>query len=287
MAVFRTIDDEGEHIGTAYWLKYIRWRIMKNKNFMAVFIGQTGSGKSYSALGLAEELQEGGLNMDNVFLKAGEFLKRIVAGQLKKGDVLTWDEAGIDLNSKQWQSKANRVVNAVMQVFRKDNLIVLFTLPYFSFLDSDARKLVHAVFETQGIDFKTKEVIIKPMIIQVNQSSGKMYKKYLRVKVPGKGLMPIKKIRIGLADAAKLVTYEQKKEEFSRKLYQDAYESIMAIEEPKKDDRKRAPLTEKQKEVLKLEEEGYTPEEMAVKLGISVSAVIQRLELARKKAKKG
>lgn len=230
MGVFSTVDDKEEHLGTAYWAKYIKHRIKKNKNFMGVFIGQTGSGKSYSMMGLADKLQEGGINMNNLFLKASSFLERLVTNQLSKGDVLCWDETGVDLNSKQWQSKTNRMVNTIMQVFRKENLIVLFTLPYFSFLDSDARKLVHAVFETMGIDYNTKEVIIKPKLVQVNQDTGKMYKKYLRVKVPGKGLIPIKKIRLGLVDAEKLKLYEQKKDEFSRKLYQDAFNSVSELE---------------------------------------------------------
>jgi len=35
-------------------LKYMNSKMVNNKNFLAVFTGQTGSGKSYSCLRLAE-----------------------------------------------------------------------------------------------------------------------------------------------------------------------------------------------------------------------------------------
>ena len=151
-------------------------------------------------------------------------------GNLPKGTVLVWDEAGKDLNSKNWQAKANRVVSVVFQIFRRENIIVLFTLPYFSFLDPDARKLVHATFETQGIDRNNKETTLKPLLIQVNQDTGKMYKKFLRVFSEEKGLIPVQRIRLPMPNEEFLKEYEKRKEEFSKQTYKEAYEALLELE---------------------------------------------------------
>jgi adenylate kinase family enzyme len=277
---FSTSGEEYEHIGTSYWIKYIQNRIKNNKNFMCVIVGQTGSGKSYAALRLCEILSNNKLDMNNIFLKAGDFLRRLIDNNLSKGTPLLWDESGIDLNSKKWQNKANQVVNAVLQVFRKENLIVFFTLPYFSFLDSDARKLVHAVFETVGIDRERNEVIIKPKLVQVNQDTGKMYKKYLRVKANGNGLVPIENIRLKLPDAEKLKEYEDKKDVFAQALYKSAFDSVSSMDKPKEVTK---PLTEKQSIVVEMLHQGKKQYEIAKELQISTCAISNIVKLARKK----
>lgn len=280
MAYFKKPGDYNVSTGTSYWLKYIKKRISDNKNFLGCFIGQTGTGKSYSAISLQELLEEGILKEENVFYKATDFMKRLYEGNLAPGTVLVWDEAGKDLNAKQWQAKANRVVSVVFQIFRRENIIVLFTLPYFSFLDPDARKLVHATFETQGIDKETKETIVKPLIIQVNQDTGKMYKKFLRVIDGDNGLIPVKKIRLPKANDEFLKKYELNKEKFSKDVYKEAYEELMAMEVKKKSGKE---LTEKQKEVLEDTEKGLNQYQIAEKRGISQAGVSNILRAARKK----
>lgn len=47
--------DEDEKLKNSVWLlQYIHKRIEENRNFIAIFTGDTGSGKSYSAIRLAE-----------------------------------------------------------------------------------------------------------------------------------------------------------------------------------------------------------------------------------------
>ena len=220
--------------GTKQWINYLNNRIKQNKNFLGCFIGQTGSGKSYSAISLQELIHHGVIETDNIFMKSSDFIKRLVDTKLPPGTVLVWDEAGKDLNSKQWASKANKVMAVVFQVFRRENIIVLFTLPYFSFLDSDARKLVHCIFETQRIDHNVKEVIVKPLLIQTNQVSGKMYRKRLQVQTGKNGLVPIKRIRLPMPNLVAIKDYEDKKEKFSMDVYKEAYESLMDSSEDKK-----------------------------------------------------
>lgn len=256
MSYFRKVDDESLHLGTAYWKKYIKKRIENNQNFLGCAVGQTGTGKSYSMISLAEILQDGTLDEADVFMKSSDFIRRlkeILEDKTKsyKGKVLIWDEAGKDLNAKEWQKKANRVVNVVLQLFRKENLIVLFTLPYFSFLDSDARKLVHAIFETKKIDRENKKTILKAKLIQVNQDTGKMYKKFLKANHNGKGVSPIKRIELPLPNKDFLPIYENKKDIFTKAVYDEALNDLEVAENRDKSQKSFEKLTKHQWKVLK------------------------------------
>lgn len=280
MRYFRKPDNDKLSPGTAYWIKYIKNRIANNKNFLGCFIGQTGSGKSWSAISLKELLDEGEFDTSFIFFKSTDFLKTLVEKDLPKGTVLIWDEAGKDLNAKQWQAKANRVVNIVMQVFRRENLIILFTLPYFSFLDSDARKLVHATFETQTIDRDKKEAVVKPLLIQVNQDTGKMYKKFLRVSDEEKGVVPVKRIRLPMPNPEIVKEYEDVKEAFAKETYREALNDLLALETKKKNGKE---LTEKQKQAYDLHKEGKTQKEIAEIMNTTARNVGHILAAAKKK----
>ena len=213
--------------GTDKWVRYIKWRVRKNKNFLGVFIGQTGSGKSYGALSLADILSDGKLPKENICFTGKEFIKRLrtglADGTLKKGDVIVWDEAGVDLNSKQWMAATHRAINIVMQIFRKENIVVLFTVPFLSFIDSDTRKLIHTCFRTKRIDFTTKELVTSPINLQPNQMSGKIYTHNLKAKVPVGNTsrkVKVKNIRIPLARQDLIDYYEGVKNNFNESQYE-------------------------------------------------------------------
>jgi DNA-binding CsgD family transcriptional regulator len=285
-------DTNDIHIGTNYWVKYINSRIDNNKNFLGCFIGQTGTGKSYSAISFAKLIDKD-FKPDQIFMRASEFMEHVINLKSKyyKGKVLIWDESGKDLNSKEWASKSNRIINVVLQTFRKYNIIVLFTLPYFSFLDSDARKLVHGTFETETIDLNTKECLIKPFILQVNQQTGKIYQKYLKVNHEGNGISPVERIRIKIPDEETLKFYENKKDNFTNDIYLNYYHKFKDIEHKEN----RPPmeiemdrLTERQQQVYKLALTGLKQTEIGKKLGVtqetiseSIKSILKRLNIKK------
>ena len=161
-------------------VEYVHDRIKKNKNFLCAFTGSTGSGKTYSALRFAQKLDPTFTPENRVAFTPKRFMQILNGGELKVGSVILFEEAGVALNSRKWQSKANILVNFVMQTFRHRNYIVIFTAPDFSFVDVSTRKLFHACFETVNIDKKKQMCFVKPLFIQVNQRSGKIYYKYLK-----------------------------------------------------------------------------------------------------------
>ena len=66
-------------------LKRIRKRLKKtNQNFLGVICGQTGSGKSYSALTICKEIDPS-FDIDRVTFTPEQFMELLNSGKLKKG----------------------------------------------------------------------------------------------------------------------------------------------------------------------------------------------------------
>lgn len=279
MPVYTVNDDPNLHIGTAFWLKYIRGRVENNKDFICPIVGKTGSGKSYSALSMMK-LLNGKINKDNYFFKASDFLKRACDPDTTPGTVLIWDEIGVGLNAKQWQSKINTTMRPVFQTIRHNNLIILFTLPFFSFLDSDLRKLVHGVFETKRIDFNTKETVLKPVVTQTNQDTGKQYKKFLKVNPNGEGIAPVKRIYLPIADKESIAEYEKTAAIFKTDVKQQALKILLAME-AKETGNLTIELTPEDKIIVKLFKEYRNRHKVAEILGCGLTKVGNSLTKAR------
>ena len=232
--VFSTVkNDKDLGLGTSYIIKYIENRVyVHDKNFMCAIIAQTGGGKSTSALALMEILNPNKTPEElvrNVCFTPKEFLERATDENNQKGEVIVPDEAGVSQNSKQWQSVYNRVANFVLQTFRYRNQVVLFCLPSLTFLDSDTRKLLHAVFEVKNINKSENTTTIKPLFIQVNNHTGKVYPKYLRIKNKGV-IVPIKTIKLKKPSQELINLYLEKKKAFTKNLYGEILGRVEKIE---------------------------------------------------------
>lgn len=274
--------------GTRLWVNYIKNRIKQNKNFLGVFIGQTGSGKSLASIELGDLIENGNLPKENILFKASKFLARLDDGlndkTLPKGSVIIWDEAGIGLNAKKWQSKTNKIINSVIQTFRNENIIVLFTVPYLSFIDPDSRKLIHAFFQTQKIDKKKKICKVKPFNIQVNQISGKMYRKSLRVLGENGASIKIKRISLNLPRRELLDYYEENAAKFKREVITEARQELDKMDmEKSMPEANRMRLTARQEQAYLMWASGMTYQQVADKLRINLSTAADFINKAKKK----
>jgi hypothetical protein len=154
----------------------VLWQFFKrlhydDKNFIAVVVGETGSGKSCSAIQLARALDitplEGGRFKRNFIVKStktgkgtpetrvvfgpSDFLKLIKSG-LPKGSVIVWDEAGIGNDAVGWQDKKSRLIKHVMQTFRSRNYGLLMTVPDKESITLATRRLVHCYIDVSKRD---------------------------------------------------------------------------------------------------------------------------------------
>jgi len=176
-----------------------RRRRMKSKSFN---YRKTGSGKSWAALSLAEEvvkLSGGTFNIKNVAFKVDEFAK--IYNDIKKtpkGSVVIFDEIGVNFNSRDAMGSANKMFGKLLQIIRHRQILVIFTTPDLSFIDSTGRKLLHWWFQTKKIDKQNKITHIKPHVIEIRQRTGEIYYVFpmfngnqyndLRVSIPSKEL---------------------------------------------------------------------------------------------------
>ncbi len=233
-------------IGTgleSFLIEYIKTRIKHNQNFLAVIVGPTGSAKSYAAVRLCEALDPT-FNIDRVAFSAHEFtmilkglIEKIAEGKKIAGSAICFDEAGVGLSSRDWYSTQNKIFNAILQTFRRENLIVFFTVPDFSFIDSQARKLFHMIIETNGIIRKRQVARLKPLRISVSKRTGKVYMIYPRFWTK-EGILRLNLVEVYKPTLRLRKDYEAKKLYYGHMLIKDA-ETTLNIQAPLKPQEER------------------------------------------------
>ena len=262
------------------WIRYIKQRIRQNKNFLGFISGSTGSGKSWSSISIAQQLDPD-FTSERIVFSGIELMKLINSDKLKKGNVVVFEEAGIGMSNKNWQSTINKMLNFLIQTFRHRNFILIFNSPYMDFVDASTRKLFHAEFSTIGIDSKKGTCKLKPRTIQYNSRNKKFYFKMLRV-ITEKGLIPVNFWSVCKPSPELIKNYETKKRNFTNKLNANILKELQEYEKSESDnpvDR----LTMAQKEVYDLVQTGLNADQMAESLGITEKGVRCHLNTLRKK----
>lgn len=263
-----------------FFCSYILRRIERNQNFICAITGSTGSGKSWSALRLAEQLDPD-FSAENICFTARQFLD-LVNGktkQLKKGSVILFDELQVSLGHMDFQSLQAKLLNYVLQTFRHKNIILLITTPHFNFINAASRKLFHSRMETISIDKNKQQVKLKPYLLQVSQDEGKIYRKYLRVLFNGE-ISPLKIIRVGKPSQQVIQAYEDKKTAFTTQLNENIAEDLARLEEGRGGKRE---LTEIQEDIVKDLVNGLTIPEIAVKRGNLEQVIYFHINQIKKK----
>lgn len=263
------------------WIRYIKNRILRKKNFLALVSGQTGSGKSWSCLSMALMLDKS-FNIDRVVFGLRPLMKLINSGEkFNAGTLFIWEEFQESGGNRNWQSLTNKLLNSLLSTFRHKRFILLINAPYSDFIDSQSRKLLHAEMEVTGIDYEKQKTILKPMIIQYNSRRKQFYYKYLRVKTK-LGVSPITKWGLPKPPKWLVEQYEAKKEEFTTKLNKDIEKQLDELENKKKGKEKK-PLTDKQQLVLDLMNKYNNIEKVAQEIGITERTAFFHIAQAQKK----
>jgi DNA-binding CsgD family transcriptional regulator len=274
-------------INTPSWIKYIHQRISKNKNFLGIVVGKTGSGKTFSALSMAEQLDPE-FNINRVCFKATELMKLINSGSLKSGSVVLWDEAGIDLSNRSWQSAINKVMNYLLQTFRHRNFILLFTSPDLGFIDASTRRLFHTLFQTTKINIANKTCALKPKLMDYNPTYNKIYTPYLKVRKNGH-YVKIKVWNVKMPSKKLVEEYEKKKNEYTDKLNREIEKTLISLEEKDNDNdsikSNKKELTDKQKQILELIQKNRIDDTAKI-IGIGSSSVREQMKRIIKKGYK-
>jgi len=221
-------------------IRYIGNRVINNnKNFLCAVTGQTGSGKSWACISMAEiysKMFKIEFNPDiHIISSLKELLQLInskdVDRKIKFGSVLVFDEPQIEGNARNWQSETNKALGQLISTFRNLRLVIFFATPFLEMIDKQTRILFHGEFMINGFDKNSKITTIKPRFLEYNKKKNDFYRKRLIVmhKVKGKyGLIKSKLDfwKINAPSKEIINIYEAKKKAFSDKLNKKLLDSI-------------------------------------------------------------
>lgn len=203
--------------------------LYKNRNWLAAIVGDTGSGKTYAAISLA--LSISGRGHVHITFTPKEFLELLNTGKLSKGDTVICDEFGVSMNSRDWYTVQNKLLSAVLQTFRYLNIAVIFTTPDSSYIDSQAKKLFHALFEMEkNIDYKNQMSWAKPFDVYVNRRYGDFFYVYPVFRLFNKKVQRLTRFGFPMPPEDILEAYEERKLVYGQKINKEAWEAVKNAE---------------------------------------------------------
>lgn len=200
----------------------------RNKNYLGIITGQTGSGKSWSALSIANTVDHT-FNVEKCVMNPLEFMNGLVHKDWGQGDMIVFDEAGVGLSSKEYMTIVNRAINDILQTFRRQNIGVLFTVPSKTNVDKDTRRLLHGYFET--LDYiENSYALVKYHELQYNARQDKIYHRSLRDD-KGEKLNPI---AVKKPPNDLIRDYENKRSKYQNEVNEQRLERIVEKMEKKR-----------------------------------------------------
>lgn len=158
------------------WAKEVHSSLVsKNQGRASLFIGSRGSGKSWSAASLADELLGGGFSLerDIAFLEAWPAIRLI--RQAKPMDVKICDDMGVGLSSRQWGQQKNIFFGQVWQTCRTRNAWIIVTTIKRKLIDVQVREMFDDLIIMENIDYKTRTAKGQWRLPNVNFLTNKQY----------------------------------------------------------------------------------------------------------------
>ncbi len=279
------------------WCRWMVGRTMRNNNSnLIAVVGKTGSGKTHSTISICEmmsKLDKVPFTIDHIVFTLKDLMDLINDVKLKRGTKIVWDEPQVSISARDFQSKANKVINYLLTTFRHKNFSLFFCTPFESLLDKSSRKLFHARFETMSINKNKRTCRLKPRYIEYSDHKAEAYRKQLIVLYKLNGKYKSNKLSywdVPAPSKEMVEQYEDKKLKFTTNLNKNILQSLEQYdksgknfgaerEEPKVE---RKPLTPKQEEVMKVLSKHNFPEAKEI-LGKSMSAIFNHKKYAMKK----
>lgn len=199
---------------------YARHRMMKkNKNVQQTFVGETGSGKTYSAGSFTGLVDPSFFDdMERIVFNAKDFMHEFQS--MRKGEGLVFEEAGVELAARNFQSKINKAIGYVNQTFRHRNLCVTYTVPSMKFVELQVRDLLHAIVSMQWIDDDAEVAYGDVWKIKHDPVDGVSRRGYYEYISKGGQRGVIDRAGFSLPPQKWIAEYEKMKLDYTTELYQ-------------------------------------------------------------------
>lgn len=266
---------------------WIKRRIKRNLNCIAVTQGQTGSGKSLSQIALALQIDPLFIVEKQVVFKLKPLMRLLRDPWFLKKEykIIIYEEFQTSAGNRQWQSLMNKVINRLLSTFRHQNVILLINAPYKDFLDSQSMKLVHIIMSMKGINRKKKTSKMVIRIQDYNPSMKKTYEHSLYV-IDDEGVSQTDTYHMGKPPEDICERYEVLKSQFTKDLNAEIERDLDKMEKQEEDPMDEEPLHLLDGDEAKLYQyivdgEPKTQQEIAKETGIDfrkVSRLINKME---------
>ena len=208
---------------SVWLLQWIRNRIKKNRNLIALFIGDTGSGKSMSAIRLAERVDPN-FSVDRIVFTVQDFLALVNSG-LPAGSVIVFDDAGLGINARLWQEMSARVFGMLTQGFRYKQILTFITVPDETFIERQSRKLVHIRFEATDVQGLMKMKLLSRNTFDPEHPMAKFPRIHRGISE-----ITVKLVKFHLPSDDLREKYEAKKKEYMESRFKEFQEELNLLD---------------------------------------------------------
>lgn len=202
---------------------------LQNKNLLIAIVGETGSGKSYAGLSLGATLDRN-FSISEVAFEPTAFIELAMDKSYPAGSLVMADESGVSMSHREWWSKANRKIGEIIQTWRHQNRGAIFTMPSLDLLDKVIRNRMHYILTMEDIDWRNNRARARVKINQQNAELGKVYRKNPRIDDSGR-INEIPFLHFGMPPEELRVEYEEKKDEFTDRVNEGAYDEVRSMAE--------------------------------------------------------
>jgi rubrerythrin len=220
-------DDGKKNAGPAensvWLLQWIRNRIKKNRNLIALFIGDTGSGKSLASIRLAERVDPT-FSVDRIVFTVKEFIALVNAG-LPPGSVIVFDDAGLGINARLWQEMSARVFGMLTQGFRYKQILTFITVPDEIFIERQSRRLVHIRFEATDVQGLMKMKLLSRNTFDPEHPMAKFPRIHRGISE-----IVVKMVKFQLPSKDLWERYEAKKKEYMESRFREFQEQLNLLD---------------------------------------------------------
>jgi hypothetical protein len=156
-----------------------------NQHAIVMIVGKTGEGKSRAGLYIGYKVavylakRLGGkwqdyFNSENIAVMTTEEVIRVMKANSPK-KVIILDDIGAAWNSRDWNSKGNKILNRIVMTFRNKNNLLILTLPDSFILDKVPRNLLHYHVEMFKQEYDDGFSIYKLFRVLRRYRTGKTY----------------------------------------------------------------------------------------------------------------